>query len=839
MNSTERRRPRRAAARDLIPLAAIVALTAALFSPVLFQGKVFLAADAINAYYPWRSFGGGQSRPHNTLITDPLNHNYAEIYNRELKAGGLSRWQPYILTGLPATEVTGQTGSPGRYSPLKLLAHRFLPTLTATMALFIANILLMGCSMYLYLREIRAGRRGALFGAVVYMFNGSAMVWLEFESVPATSALFPLLFLLMERFRGRAPWAAAFAGALALGTLALMGQMQYVLYTAFLMLCYLAFLLLRLRLAGAPMRTAARVAGCFAVMAAGGMAIAAVQMLPMAELMRESQRINRDFDFDGYFSTLSRVPYRYYVTLLFPDFFGGPHLGANVIPRLPTQEYMNYNELCFYMGVPAVFALAAALCARGNAHLRFHLGVTALIGSFLSGTWLYYPLFLFFPGMDRMNPSRMTFLFVFAFAAAAGLGVSRIGSLHGRRRTAFVALSGALLGAVALMWLLGGRPGALALFDREVAAAGGKAAAAASALLWLRQPSSAVMVKPLLFAFATAACLAGCLFLRGRGRAAAHWLLVGVAAADLISFGRAYNTVSEAREVYRRTPAIDFLLKQPGPFRVVQDVGSGLFVNTLVPFGLEEVGGYSSFYPARTNLLLSSIAFGPEALQGRVYDRWVTFGGDAPLFDLLNVRYLLTAPGVPARGPKYRLVFRGDLDVHENTQALPRAFVVHRSVTRHGIGEVLGHMHGHGFDPAAEVVLEEDPAPGFLPARPVPPPVPPRTVVERHAPDEVIVSATLAAPGWLVLTDTWYPGWRATVDGRESRILRADANYRAVPLAPGAHRVVFAYNPASWRWGMLISGAGWCLALLGLGASWWRARGRAAAGARERGGEGR
>lgn len=831
MNST--RRARRAA-RELIPLAVIAALTAVLFSPVLFQGKVFLAADAVNAFYPWRSFGGGQVRPHNTLITDPLNHNYAEIYNRDLKSGGLSRWQPYILTGLPATEVTGQCGSPGRYSPLKLLAHRLLPTLTATMALFIANILLMGCSMYLYLREIRAGRRGALFGAVVYMFNGSAMVWLEFESVPATSALFPLLFLLMERFRGRSPWVAAFAGALALGTLTLMGQMQYVLYTAFLMLCYLAFLLLRLRAAGAPARTAGRVVGCFAVMAAGGMAIAAVQMLPMAELMRESQRINRDFDFDGYFSTLSRVPYRYYITLLFPDFFGGPHLGVNVIPRLPTQEYMNYNELCLYMGVPAVFALGAALCARWNAHLRFHLAVAALIGSFLSGAWLYYPLFLFFPGMDRMNPSRMTFLFVFAFAAAAGLGVSRLGSLHGRRRTAFVGLSGTILAAVALTWLLGGRPGALALFDREIAAAGGEAVAAASALLWLRQPSSAVMVKPLLLAIASAACLAGCLFLRGRRRAAAHWLLLGVAAADLISFGRAYNTVSDPSDVYRRTPAIDYLLKQPGPFRVVQDAGRGLFVNTLVPFGLEEVGGYSSFYPARTNLLLSSMTFGADALRGRVYDRWVTFGADARLFDLLNVRYLLTAPGAPVRDPKYRLVFRGDLDVHENTRALPRAFVVHRSVTRRDIGEILGYLHADGFDPAAEVVLEEDPDPGLLPARPGAAAAPPRVAIERHAADEVVVTATLAAPGWLVLTDAWYPGWRATVDGREARILRADANYRAVPLAPGAHRVVFAYNPASWRWGMLISGAGWLLACVGLGATWWRARGLGSAGAGER-----
>ena len=59
------------------------------------------------------------------------------------------------------------------------------------------------------------------------------------------------------------------------------------------------------------------------------------------------------------------------------------------------------------------------------------------------------------------------------------------------------------------------------------------------------------------------------------------------------------------------------------------------------------------------------------------------------------------------------------------------------------------------------------------------------------------------APGrrLFVLSDTWFPGWRATVDGTPTPILRANVAFRAVPLSPGRHRVVFEYAPASFRIG--------------------------------------
>ncbi|HEV8458138.1 MAG TPA: YfhO family protein, partial [Methylomirabilota bacterium] len=62
-----------------------------------------------------------------------------------------------------------------------------------------------------------------------------------------------------------------------------------------------------------------------------------------------------------------------------------------------------------------------------------------------------------------------------------------------------------------------------------------------------------------------------------------------------------------------------------------------------------------------------------------------------------------------------------------------------------------------------------------------------------------------AAPTWLVLADTWFPGWRAWVDGREQPVWRANYAFRAVRLEPGSHDVVFRYQPGSLLFGLSLS----------------------------------
>ena len=87
----------------------------------------------------------------------------------------------------------------------------------------------------------------------------------------------------------------------------------------------------------------------------------------------------------------------------------------------------------------------------------------------------------------------------------------------------------------------------------------------------------------------------------------------------------------------------------------------------------------------------------------------------------------------------------------------------------------------------------------------------PATIV-RDSDDEVVLATDSARPGYLVLADTFYPGWKAEVDGREESIQPANAAFRAIPLAAGSHQVRFAYESSAVRWGWIVSLAGLLLA---------------------------
>jgi hypothetical protein len=157
---------------------------------------------------------------------------------------------------------------------------------------------------------------------------------------------------------------------------------------------------------------------------------------------------------------------------------------------------------------------------------------------------------------------------------------------------------------------------------------------------------------------------------------------------------------------------------------------------------------------------------------------------------------------------RFRLVHSGDVKIYEYLDVLPRAFVVYGAEVIPDEERAVNRLRDPSFNPAEAVVLaggEPLAGTGGQPAE-----------VIDYGPEEVIVQVAAGAPGYLVLTDTFYPGWQVTVDGGPAEILRADLMFRAVRLEPGSHQVVFRYRPAGVRWGACISAAGmlaWLAAL--------------------------
>jgi len=249
---------------------------------------------------------------------------------------------------------------------------------------------------------------------------------------------------------------------------------------------------------------------------------------------------------------------------------------------------------------------------------------------------------------------------------------------------------------------------------------------------------------------------------------------------------------------------IEFLKKDKGLFRIfdspatlsqnmyvperdyfegVHSLKNRMVSNRGVGFGIYDAYGYGSLYNERHEDLMV------EIVRQKLPD-------ESNLLDLLNVKYVISPKEFNAEG--YNLVEKGGkINIYENKNVLPRAFLVDKAVVIKDEKEILEKLTSKDFEPSAEVILEEgqgtwDKGQGKI------------RILDYKA-NQVIIEAEVDGPRFLVLSDSYYPGWKAYVDGEEVKIYRADYVLRAVRLEPGKHIVKFIYDPFSFKIGAIIT----------------------------------
>jgi len=143
----------------------------------------------------------------------------------------------------------------------------------------------------------------------------------------------------------------------------------------------------------------------------------------------------------------------------------------------------------------------------------------------------------------------------------------------------------------------------------------------------------------------------------------------------------------------------------------------------------------------------------------------------------------------------------------ENPRREPRAWVVDRAEVIADEEAILERMRDPQFDPAAAVILERAPgiamAPGDSPFG--------TCQVRKYENCGLDVDTNTTRNGYLVLSEVYYPGWRATIDGRAVPVERADYLITALPLPAGKHHVTYRYDPVSFKVGAAATGVS-CLA---------------------------
>lgn len=256
---------------------------------------------------------------------------------------------------------------------------------------------------------------------------------------------------------------------------------------------------------------------------------------------------------------------------------------------------------------------------------------------------------------------------------------------------------------------------------------------------------------------------------------------------ELFYFGWKFTPFSSQDLVFPKTPVLEFLTEQTRPFRIV--ASKVIPVNLTMPYGLETFEGYETMRPVLASQIIASINSG-SATASPAGRYGIIDNITSPLLDLVNVKYYLSLKkDLGMFDPdRFKVVFEDkSVAVLESLTVLPRAFTVGKWEIEKDTGEILNKLLNPKFPFKEKIILEEDPG-----------------EVEKM----------------YFISDAYYPGWKAFVNGKETKIYRANYTFRAVPVPEGEHEIKFVYQPKSFFDGLKISVLSLVILLLLLGL--WR-----------------
>jgi hypothetical protein len=445
---------------------------------------------------------------------------------------------------------------------------------------------------------------------------------------------------------------------------------------------------------------------------------------------------------------------------IWPDYFGSA----------AKKEYTEgdpYWELCPYVGIiPLLLTWVGLWMGRGK-EKWFFLGMAAIVLMFaMGGTGSVYPVLGRLPGFAAFRvPARMISMILLPAVVISSAGAERL--LEGGKRLRSTLISAAPAG---LLFIVG------------VAAAlsGGAGKVGSGGATWVAVLSAAA-------ALATLGCAGGALLRRILFAA-----LLVLTVADLFAFSEPYIQTSPPSKIYPGTDPVLNYLESKGDgidFRAYE-FNSGLY--------------YQHFRRARMNMLTGDIDRSKLSYV-LAYRDHMNFDND--LFKVLNLRYVITSrkPDPEMKG----LLYRDQVDnffISEIDGSMPRAFVVRCVKSFKGMSEndVLSTMTGLRLtrcaviEEEAEFALDETEA--YQPAA---------VVKQKYLPNHITVEVEMDRPGFLVLSEIWYPAWKArdTVDGvtREKKVYKTDVILRGVFLEKGKHSVEFYFDSQPYHRGKTIT----------------------------------
>ncbi len=739
--------------KKLGPVLLLIGLGLLFYWKVLIKDLVPFPGDLmVGAYLPWLEYKWGYGV--GVPIKNPL---ISDVFSQ------LFIWRHLAVEAIRSGEWP--LWNPYSYSGYPLLSNfqsgtLYLPNLLMLVlgmvkgwgGLMIFQVLGMSLFMYWFLQELGKSKTGSILGALVYAFSGFSICWSQFATASQAMIWLPFSLLLVEKYITGGEKKWLWWLPLAWLLLVTAGHFQAVVYSALVVGGYGLF-----RLFGEKKLRMANWGYLLLVIGLSA-GLVAIQVLPTIDLAKRSVRFGEGY-IEGY--NFGLLPISNLITLFAPDYFGNP-------VRRNFWGFFNYHETIFYIGMAGLLAVIVGLFEykRLKKQSKFFviLAVLSLLLGFDTplGRMVYQ---LKVPGLSTSAAGRVAMIWTLSGAVLSAELVERIK----KEKLLVVSKWWAVLAGIGLVGVgVTGWARMMLISSSEMVGQ------------WI--PITRSALRNLVVPVGLMLGMGGLLLVRKRKIFA--WGLILLTVMDLFWWGWRYLPMVRPEFVFPSTEVLDWMDDQEGWFRTGREQAELLTPNTWTMYGLFSPSGYD-----------------PMAVANYVSQYEQRLNGSSETKNLSRYSELrrYDAKSLGQFGVKYLLAVKRN--EREEIKGDNITYKIDESEwKRVKETEAVAILENEYWQPMVALISE-----GIG-----------KVEVEEKTANRVKIAYESSGKGKVIVRQSWDPGWRARVNGEESRVEPYDGLWQQVEIEEGKGEIGLYYLPDSFVWGRSITGLSLLIWLGGL-----------------------
>lgn len=755
----------------------ILVITVLFFYKLFLFGLIPFPGDLLVAeYQPWKneSFLGyvAGSYPSKAQYFDALCQMIPwKLFTWEsIKNGIFPLWNPHNFSGIShVANIQAALFYPFTYIGL------ILPYPIAWSIIVIMQPILAGLFMLLFMGSIGIGGYGAFLAAIAFAFSQFMTVFLEYSTIGHVIVWLPLSLFAVEQYLQTKKVRCLVLFALSIILTAFAGHLQIFAASLAFILCFYFFRIYSLRF---HTRLSVSIGAVFLI-ACG---ISAIQLIPTMELAFYSARSPHDIEF--FLKNLLIQP-KEWLLFLSPDYFGNP----------ATRNYLlsgSYPAKALSIGLmPLIFALSVVSLKWKKDQIQtfflFSVFILLLLVTLNPISWLLYHIPISF--LTSSSPSNIQYLLSFSLAVLSGIGFDIWIKNHSSikiRKLLLITLS-ILIGSLIIFQL----------FHMPF------------------NVKNVLLSIIITFLFIVSIYI----FQTKNKKMLLVFFIIVLTVGERFYIFQKFNPFTPSEFFFPKTELSTWLQHNAGINRFWGYGYGTIASNIATGINIYDIEGYDPLYPKwyaefiglskegvlphmfsdenRSNATIAP-GFGKNGFMENPYRLRV--------LNLGSVRYILDRVENGSTEESFPpSLFRqietiNDWKILESSTALPRIFLVNDYAIATSPKEQTSIIMQPLFNPKTTALLEESPQFTASMNQNIG-----TAVLQSYEPNKIIIQTQNSIPSILIITDTYYPGWTATIDKTRTSIKRVNYAYRAIFVPEGEHAITMRFDPPSLRIGIWVS----------------------------------